>query len=289
MTPEDVWKLEPEYTQRYEKFCEAGAVVAKGTKVAVVSIARNAMPFLENTLQIVDDLASRFRSAVYYVYENDSTDGTAQALDRFAVERPWVTVQHDTLGTPDDRGWQPERTGRLAVCRNRCRDWVEGNANDTDWVIVLDADPHGGFSVPGVMNSIGWLADFLSAAGGRFEAGAMASFSLYVRKEGEGMAAAQYDAYAARMNHWEDRKECPGGTAWFHSWFPPVGSPPVLMNSAFGGLCVYTRRAFLSSRYGGVGVDGKPDCEHVVFHHGMKRAGYQLYLNPGSRYIAVLP
>lgn len=80
-----------------------------------------------------------------------------------------------------------------------------------------------------------------------------------------------------------------GGMQWFHLFLPPVGSPPIPMNSAFGGLAVYTRRAFLSSRYSGIGVNGQPDCEHVAFHHGMRRKGYQMFLNPGSRYVAILP
>jgi len=62
----------------------------------------------------------------------------------------------------------------------------------------------------------------------------------------------------------------------------PIGAPPMRMNSAFGGLCLYRTDAFLSSRYQG------GDCEHVHFHRGMAAAGYDLYLNPGSVYVAVL-
>ena len=62
----------------------------------------------------------------------------------------------------------------------------------------------------------------------------------------------------------------------------PIGAPPMRMNSAFGGLCLYRTDAYLSSRYAG------GDCEHVNFHRGMAAAGYDLYLNPGSVYVAVL-
>jgi hypothetical protein len=53
------------------------------------------------------------------------------------------------------------------------------------------------------------------------------------------------------------------------------------MNSAFGGLCVYRTEAFLTGGYSG------EDCEHVGHHRRMRQAGYQMWLNPGSRYIAV--
>jgi hypothetical protein len=53
------------------------------------------------------------------------------------------------------------------------------------------------------------------------------------------------------------------------------------MNSAFGGLAVYQTKAFLSGGYTG------EDCEHVGHHRRMREAGYQMWLNPGCRYIAV--
>ena len=61
----------------------------------------------------------------------------------------------------------------------------------------------------------------------------------------------------------------------------PVGAPPVAFNSAFGGLCVYATEASLAGGYSG------EDCEHVPHHRRMRGAGWQLYLNPGSRYIAI--
>jgi hypothetical protein len=105
----------------------------------------------------------------------------------------------------------------------------------------------------------------------------MASYSLY--RTGEGIA--HYDAWAARpVSWWRDRRNEIGFT-WFSAFLPPVGSPPCPMNSAFGGLAVYQTRAFLAGGYSG------GDCEHVPHHRRMRAAGYQMYLNPGCRYIAV--
>ena len=65
---------------------------------------------------------------------------------------------------------------------------------------------------------------------------------------------------------------------------PPVGSPPFPMNSAFGGLCVYRTGAYLGGRYSGKNAD----CEHVNFHRELADKGWDLYLNPGSVYVAYL-
>lgn len=281
--PEDIWPVDENYQESYDSHVAFGREEARRRRLAVVSICRTAMPFLPNTLALVEELGGHWRDCQYFVYENDSSDGTAQVLDEYARLRPWMTVRHDTLGREDFRGFQPERTVRLAEYRSRCQEWVRKRAAAFDFVVVLDTDPHGGFSVDGVLNSLGWHCDFMGRSCRPLEPGAFASHSLYVvRAEKEGkpaVAMAAYDAYAARLSWWEDLRM----HDWFHALLLPVGSPPIPMNSAFGGLCLYSRDAYLALEYGG------GDCEHVIAHRAMQRAGYQLFLNPGSRYVAVLP
>ena len=274
--PEDFWDVD--YVESYKEHVEYGRVEARRQKLAIVSICRDGMPYLANTLRLVDELAGLWRDCAYYVFENDSTDETAAVLDDFAI-RQWGTVEHDTLGGEDSRGFEPERTVRLAKCRTRCQEWVRKHAADAGYVMVLDTDPHGGFSVDGVLNSLGWFCEMMGESFHRREPGAMASYSLFLRKEAGGIGVAAYDAWAARLNHWEDDRNM----QWFHLLTPPVGSPPIPMNSAFGGLCLYRREAYLAGVYEG------GDCEHVSHHRAMQRAGYQLFLNPGSRYVAILP
>lgn len=284
MKPEDFWTVEKDYAPAYEKYVSLGAETASRSKVAIVAIARNAMPHLQNTLPLIDSLAGKFKSAVMYVLENDSDDDTPQALDNFASTRQWVNVEHDTLHRPDYRGFEPERTVALAEYRNKCRLWVEHHAPDSDYVVVLDMDPHGGFSVDGVMNSVGWLCDMQSRTNRDCGVGGMASQSLLVVTRNGQHEFAHYDAFAARLNWWEDRRE-KMTYLWLHTLILPVGSPPVRMNSAFGGLAVYRSEAFLAP---GVHYAGG-DCEHVLLHKSMASAGFGMWLNPGCRYAAILP
>lgn len=275
---------DPTFADSYKSHVAIGRDEASRSKLAVVSICRNAMPHLTNTLSLVDELAGMFRDAAVYVYENDSADGTAEALDSWAAARRFATIEHATLHREDFRGFEKERTVALSEYRNRCVAWVRENAADASYVAVLDTDAHGGFSTDGVLNSVGWFADMMSRSNSSLEAGAMASWSLFAQRgvvadDPDAIGVAQYDAWAARWNWWDDRRN----HAWFHQLFLPIGSPPVPMNSAFGGLCLYKKSAFLSMVYAG------GDCEHVHAHKSMRAAGYQLYLNPGSRYVAVLP
>jgi hypothetical protein len=282
LRPEAVWPVDDEYGELYLQMTSAGREAARHGEAVIVGIARNAMPHIENTLALLAEAVPQFRSCRMYVYENDSTDGTAECLDAFAASNGWFTVEHDTLGGVDARGFEPERTHRLAACRNKCLEWVRANAPQATWVIVVDLDPHGGFSVDGIYNSIGWLTSKSTEPAVR-RPGGMASFSLWAeqREEGQPPHIAQYDSWAARPNWWRDRRE-EIGFAWFSMLLFPVGAPPVAMNSAFGGLCVYAAEAILAP---GVRYEGG-DCEHVLLHRHMHAAGHQLYLNPGSRYIA---
>jgi len=273
--PEAVWPVEDGYQADYEAKTLAGIAMAKDTSVAIVAIARNSLPALANTLPLITMVKRQFKDCKMYFWENDSQDATAAVLDKYAEIEPGVTVEHGTLGGIDSRGFERERTERLALCRNKCLEWVRANAADTSWTIVYDTDPAGGFSPDGVFNSIGWLGHLL-VAGCPLQPGGMASYSLARYPEG----IAHYDAWAARLNWWDDRRERVG-MSWFWHLLPPVGSPPIPMNSAFGGLAVYQTKAFLSGGYSG------EDCEHVPHHRRMREAGYQMYLNPGCRYIAV--
>lgn len=290
-----VQPLDAEYAESFRKNVVAGMDIAAGETINIVAIARNCGEHLTNTLECIDSMRPYFGKLRFYAFENDSADDTAATLDAYTARHPDAVVKHDSLKRPDLRGWEPERTVALAEYRNRCRDYVESHWSDAEWTIVLDMDPHGGFLPDGVFNSIYWLA----AAGRRFAPsggvystpGAMASYSI-LRQTAQGNEIsgaksgdvywAHYDAYAARpMSWWRDRK-AEIGMGWFQHMMMPIGAPPMRMNSAFGGLCLYRTDAFLSSRYQG------GDCEHVHFHRGMAAAGYDLYLNPGSVYVAVL-
>jgi glycosyltransferase involved in cell wall biosynthesis len=275
LRPEGLWPVDAEYEGVYKSATAAGRETASSCGVNIVSLARNAMPLLTNTLALVDEVRQGFARCQMFVFENDSTDDTATALDAHAQKNEWLTVAHDTWGGSDSRGFERERTERLAKARNICLEWVRANGQENDFTIVLDLDPHKGFSPEGVFNSIGWLRATSGLAGG------MASYSLYRVTIDEEVRIAHYDAWAARLNWWRDRRDEDGGMSWFSLLLPPVGSPPIPMNSAFGGLCVYKTEAFLDGGYSG------EDCEHVPHHRRMSEKGWQLYINPGCRYIAI--
>jgi hypothetical protein len=152
---------------------------------------------------------------------------------------------------------------------------VRACAKDADYVVVVDFDAWGGWNDDGVLNGLGWLVELPGAYG-------MSSVSLFQYDFGHGPQWHHYDLWALRGVgqadcYWDTYQS--GYAGFGYTWLPAIGSPPVLVSSAFGGMCIYRADAYLRGTY-----DGTADCEHVPFHQSIAEAtGQHLYLNPSQR------
>lgn len=262
---------DPEFADEYRRRVMLGKQAAKFRSVAFVAICRNAMPFLPFTLKRVEQAASMFRHAWTFIFENDSTDETKDFLAHWKSSGPERFVEMRNNGRPHLNFTKEDaRTNALAEYRNQCRLWV-AEKTSADYVVVFDTDPWGGFSVDGIANTMGHLEDFTKYQ----RASGFASYSWceWGRPIWPQPTVVQYDAWAARWNYWQERKDM----IWFHLWHPPVGSPPVRFNSAFGQLAVYRAKDYIQGVYAG------GDCEHVNFHKSLRG---DLFLNPSSRVVS---
>jgi hypothetical protein len=270
-TPDVVLPIDYEFSQLFCTVVCEGAIAAARSNVAIVGLARNIADVLPLSRQRVAETARQFASWKLLVFENDSTDGTKQQLKQWAINDPdHVVVELVDNGRPHLHGFERDRVVALADYRNRCRQMVQDHMPDADYVLVLDLDAWGGWSVNGIMNGIGWHTRMPRA-------GCMASTSLF-RHSGtpiDGKAPwAHYDAWAYRSPGWTPRFG-----PWFTFWLPPPGAPPIDVNSAFGGCGLYKTQAYLDAEYSG----DNGDCEHVNFHRMMKSQGWTIHLNPAQR------
>ena len=261
----------------FQARCEDGAARLRTSKVAIVGLARNCAVRLAENLGRLEHITSAAREWCLHIESNDCTDATLEVLHGFCKDRPQATFHYQVLGR---RQYGPEfagpRTMALAEYRHNCQRWVKSCAADADYVIVIDWDQWGGWSLAGLLNGLGWLVELPGAYG-------MASVSLLQwQTPDEQQHWVHYDCWALRgvgqpSCYWDDYTVGLGG--WKHHLLPPVGSEPVLVASAFGGLAIYRTDAYLKGTY-----DGTADCEHVPFHQSIARAtGQHLYLCPGMR------
>jgi hypothetical protein len=260
--PDVLLPPDPEFAEDYAEAVRAGREIAKGKTVALVAICRNAMPWLPRTLALVEQTGAMFREWSAYIHENDSADETKSILTAWSDGQQRHASLNDNGRPHLNYTTAPVRTHALAEYRTACQDFVR-NGRTPDYVIVFDTDPWGGWSVDGVATSVAHMEWDSSLY-------ALASYSW--GEWGPPLTpramAIHYDAFACRWNHWRQRDQ-----NWFHLWHPPVGSPPVKVNSAFGQLAIYDGLRFLQGRYSG------EDCEHVCLHRSIQEAAWE---DPGD-------
>ena len=275
-----VYPLEP-FAADYLRLAEAGESILKDSSVVFVGLARNCGPHLRNNLLRLEQLVESCGSWALHVESNDNTDDTVEVLETFCAAHRQASFRDRTLGREHyGAEFAGRRTIALAEYRTACQEWVRKHHANADFVVVVDWDAWGGWSHSGFLHGVGALADTPDAYG-------MASVSLIeypMLAQGEDKKPTtvrgwvHYDAWALRLNStFDDYTAGLGG--WKHQWLPPVGSPPVPVVSAFGGMAIYDSFAFLRGHY-----DGETDCEHVAFHRSIaERTGQKLYLDPSMR------
>lgn len=261
---ERIIPVDDSFKNSYDAQVSKGKTITSKSQVVVVALARDCEQQLQNSVDLISSLETKQTN--FFVYENDSKDATKDIL-----KNNEITSVRENRNLEDIRDRSFDRTHRLAEFRNKYVDWVKDNHSNSDYVIVLDLDADLGFSVNGIYNSIAWLND-ISDAGG------MGSYSLLLNKNN----CVHYDSFAVRLNDWKPSEELDHNNTWFRNWHPLIGSDPVQLYSCFGGLAVYKTQAFLCGKY-----NGELGSEHVEFHKSLQENGWNMYLNPSSRFFSV--
>ena len=264
-----------EFASSYAERAAEGLARLRQSSVAFVGLARNCAGPLASNLVKLEELAACCGSWKLHVESNDCEDETHAVLDHFCTHHPQASYRYQTLRRQAfGSEFAGPRTDAMAGHRADCQNWVRSHAADADYVCIVDFDAWGGWMHDGVLNGVGWLVEMPGAFG-------MASVSLFKWRFPHGVTWAHYDLWALRgvgqaRCYWDAYQKGFGGFAY--QWFPPVGSPPVLVSSAFGGMAIYRTDAYLAGRYDGT------DCEHVPFHRTVAEAtGQNLYICPSMR------
>lgn len=278
-----VYPLEP-FAAEFRRLQDVGANALRWADVAFVGLARNCEPHLAANLKRLEQLSEACGHWRLHIETNDNADGTESVLEDFCAAHPQATFTSQQLGREQyGAEFAGRRTIALAEYRTACQQWVRDNAADSAYTIVIDFDAWGGWSHAGLLSGIGWLVR-LPDAYGMASVSVMEHPTVASNSKGETkhmLSWLHYDAWALRGvgqpgNYWDDYTAGHGG--WKHQWLPPVGSQPVLVASAFGGLAIYRTGSYLRGMYDG------SDCEHVTFHKSIADAtGMNLYLNPSQR------
>jgi hypothetical protein len=257
--PEDRFPAKDE--QDFRKKIARGYDAMNKSSLLICGISRNDEETLPLAIRRIEKTGSCFKDYGVVIFENDSTDRTPDILRSWERENPRVRILSESLrGLPIS---SRSRFERLAYCRNRYVDDMNAAAeyDRCEWVMVVDMDLRGGWSVDGLASTFadaGWDA--------------VASVSLgyhYLRKT-------YYDTFALKpkgilKKNWSYR-------LFGEGWQFRRNDPLIPVQSAFGGLALYRRDIFRTRRYSGLS-GGLDVCEHDALNADGK---LRFFMNPSQ-------
>lgn len=246
------------------------------SEILLAGPIRNASGHIANDIEKVLTSLKQFKAVHCFIVESDSSDDTLQRLEE--ISKKFQNFSFITAGQLSKK--LPKRTDRIAYARNLVIDAVASDPKyqNIDYIAMADLDG---------MNSLvtsekvaqcwevdePWDVITANQLGGYYDIWALSH------------------PYWNPMDCWEQKhrlEEILGDEA---ATKIALGSKQVVIDpradlievdSAFGGLGIYRREAFLAGRYAGTDAEagGIDVADHIPFHRDLRRKGYRIFINP---------
>jgi hypothetical protein len=263
--PEHLFPCDQATSDTYLNQIQRGRELMSKSTVVFCGLCRDVRLFLPRTAAQIEKLGSMFREYRIVLYENDSVDATRDFLADWQSLNPRLDVIVEThVAKKHLRTRSLDRAAWMAFCRNRYRERVVSKYGDFDYVVVVDTDLPGGWSFDGVAHTFGhdnW--DLVGSYGIKRRP---------VHQQNE-FPFLHFDVWAFHPAvGTKARKLVNHNELILHR-----GEPMLPVESSFGGLGIYRTECMRAAEYGG------SDCEHVVFHNRLRKAGFdRQFLNPSQ-------
>ena len=249
--------------------------MASENQVLITGIVKDAETTLAKDIKRLNSAFARFSKVSWFLVESNSDDRTKEILFQIKESNQdfnFVSLDQSMLGGTS-------RTVALAEARNRYLAEVKSNLNykKIDFVVVSDFNNlNSSLTKPAV--------DSCFEGGAAWDVGCANQSGPY------------YDIWALRHPLWSPN-DCWEAHAFFRkqTFFPEVAlikavnsrmirikqtSEWIEVDSAFGGLAIYKRSAFIKGEYAGLTPDLRPICEHVPFNISLRSQGAKIFINP---------
>jgi len=241
------------------------------SRIVICGTARNVERKIDAVVSNVTRSFSSFQEVQILICESFSSDKTVEKLTKIRERLSNFDFIHDQKIEKNET----RRTVRISSSRSELQSEIRQQYNDFDYVAMLDLDGVNRDLSKNAVDSI-WKFDNWDCA-----------FANQPFR--------YYDVWALRAENWCEQdcwEEFEALTAYMPvkaamriavtSKMKSISkkSPPVLVESAFGGLGIYRMDAFLEGQYVGHDEAGKEICEHVHFHKTLSKIGYKLYIMP---------
>ena len=237
---------------------------------------RNASAQIDNDFEHLLASLNQFKKVFCFVVESDSTDDTIARLERFSQQFP--NFSFVSVGQLSKK--LSKRTDRIAYCRNLIIDAVAQDPKyvDVDFIAMADMDGMNGLVTREKIAQC-WEVDEPWDV-------------ITANQLGE-----YYDVWALShpywnpIDCWEQKRKLENILGDQTAQNIAVGCKQaaidpradlIEVDSAFGGLGIYTREAFLAGRYAGTDdqAGGIDVADHIPFHRDLRNKGYRIFINP---------
>ena len=241
----------------------------------VVGTVRDASVNIEPDLLRIVNALSTIVPTLAFVVESDSSDSTVANL--FDLAKRDSRIRFKSLGIVADK--IPDRIQRLRYCRNVYVDEIRNNPLYRECGLIVVADLDG-------INTRIDSETFQLALNSNLPWDALAA----------NQSARYYDILALRHPLWS-----PNSWVAEEEWLTPFlgknrarkhamsdrmikipsSFPPILVDSAFGGLCIYRRWVFEKCDYSEDTAESAEEIDHVSLHRKMRATGGKIFIHPG--------
>ncbi|MEQ8907679.1 MAG: hypothetical protein RIC95_00675 [Vicingaceae bacterium] len=265
-----------------ESLVVKGKQKMSSSHVVICALIRDGEEALKRNISRVDELAKFFKKCDVVIVENDSQDGTKEALKKWRSEHDFIHLIMQDFGSstipkklpsahPKAKYFGFLRIEKMAKYRNLYMDYIAAHLSP-DYVMMIDLDIHD-FKLDGVCSSFGydnWHA--ISAYGKKLTPRNIITpyyFDTYALLEKGEKLPMRYPQMIKKQKEYSSLKK---------------GGELVSVRSAFNGMCIYPWSAIENIRYRATANDDEIVsclCEHVDFHLQMERNGFdQHFINP---------
>jgi len=244
----------------------SSAPITKNMKAVFVGCARDIETQVSHSLQDMIRLASEFDDYVILIYENDSSDNTADRIRDVSKQNPRVKLisEKNIPGT---------RTQRLAHGRNLLLTMARTTYYDFDFLVVMDMD-----YTRSNTDSIASIAEQMPLEySGVTAVSRKTYYDWWAFRSSE--LRLDYDCHKEKhLREGEGEGEGEGGCdAWGSLWGRKLNTKLRKVESAFNGIGIYRLSNIPSeATYIGETPEGAEVCEHVAFNSHLSN----LYIDP---------
>lgn len=260
----------------------------------ITGCAQNSASHLASVFKNIERLRSLFAQSQILILENDSIDDTRALIRDYAFSVQSVSA----LTFPGLNNIIPQKTIRLAHLRNIAMSWLAENSGleEVDVVVVLDLDE---------VNTEPWdlniFQELISSWMMQAESAAIFANQQGIYYDLWALRHTQHspdDVWSAIIKAHAEDKSLSDQELLEMIYLPrqfslPVGSPPLQVSSAFGGLAIYKAEWLKKAQPHYIGeqpLSLKTSqgtrwlrvqcCEHVAFNQQIALAGGSLWIYP---------